>query len=370
MLDAHLLFKFHHFPWGDSSAGVTIDKHIEVIKKHGKVWWGRTTGISREKAESLKLQIKDGIPTYAFLYAIFVPKKTHPDTNLWFRAKVVDLTLGKPESTELIPEYYRDKNLEFYCLLTDIEPIAFAPGETPRVPGQAAIRHVSYTGTPKPENLTFFGDTSKKICKFQGEVGSEEPIKEKLSGALSGGKSESTSALALRVIDLQEEMLQLKDEISQLKTYKDFYNRILNTDYLFSSEKFFETWIQENMHRIYPEFEILDRQPGVSWPDGKFGRLDLLAVNKETKELVIIEVKTRKRSKKSGYDQFLRYTSWARRNIEALRSKYPKSEISPTDEPHFVIISDYVDDEMQAICKDHGISLVHVFGGLGIERAA
>lgn len=119
-----------------------------------------------------------------------------------------------------------------------------------------------------------------------------------------------------------------------------------------------------------PELEIIDRQPTASWPDGKFGRLDLLAINKESKDLVIIEVKTRKRSKSSGYDQFVRYVSWAKRNRSLLAEKYKARGLEPTEDPSFVIITDYADDEMKTICRDHGIQLIVLVGGISFERAA
>jgi hypothetical protein len=78
-----------------------------------------------------------------------------------------------------------------------------------------------------------------------------------------------------------------------LREYRELYRRILDTDYLFSSEKFLETWLNENIHKIMPELEIIDQQPTLSWPDGNFGRLDLLAKNKETKDIAIIEVLSR-----------------------------------------------------------------------------
>lgn len=374
-MNAHLLFKFQYFPWNNSTVeGVTIDKHKEIIKKFGKVWWGRTSGISQEKAETLKHQLSDGIPTYVFLYSIGVPKKISPDLILWYRARLIDLTLGKPETIDLIPEYYREKDLALYCLITDIQPLECEHGKTPRVPGQAANRHVGLTGEPLPENLVSLEEPERSLCTHSKTLRVAENDLEAVLGASEQARENTANVegeqLALKVISLQEELIELKDEIGHLRTYKEFYNKILNTDYLFSSEKFFENWIQDNIHRIFPEFEILDRQPCASWPDGKFGRLDLLAVNKESKDLVIIEVKTRKRSKRSGYDQFLRYTSWARRNIELLRAKFESYKLQPTNDPQFVIITDYVDDEMRAICKDHGITLVHIFGGLGIERAA
>jgi len=371
-MNAHLLFKFHYFPWDVKNDGVTIDLHQDVIKKNGKVWWGRTSGVSQDRAEAIKNQIKDDIPTYAFLYGINVPKKIHADGVLWYRAKVHDVVLSKPKSEKMIPAYYADRELEFYTLISDIEEIKCKAGTSPKVPGQAAIRHVSFEGKPIPENLTFLGDKSRRLCWFDRESILFDSVHSKLERSTSNSKfsDDVEESLALKVIDLQEELIQLKDEIAHLKTYKDYYSKILNTDYLFSSEKFFETWIQENMHRIFPELDVIDRQPNAVWPDGKFGRLDLLAINKENRDLVIVEVKTRKRSKSSGYDQYLRYTSWAKRNLDLLSQKYKAHNLMPTTNPQFIIISDYVDEEMKAICKDHGITLVHIFGGLGVERAS
>lgn len=243
------------------------------------------------------------------------------------------------------------------------------------------MRHVSFAGKPLPENLTSVGDPNTPLCRFDlhsrlAVVSDEHHLEKEKEKENESDPSKNSAlgsqdiGLAMKVIDLQEENIQLRQQIDDLRTYKDFYGKSLGTDYLFSSEKFFETWIQENMHKIFPELEIIERQPSASWPDGKFGRLDLLAMNKESKDLAIIEVKTRKRSKKSGYDQFVRYTSWVKRNIEMLKSRYSEFPIEPTINPQFIIITDYIDDEMKAICKDHEITLIHIFGGLGVEKAA
>ncbi len=374
-MSSHLIFKFYFNAWGKPELGNTVHLHEEILKSFGKVWWGRTSGMSIDRLEVLKSQIAQGIDTYAFLFAIGVPRKIHPDTNLWFRAKILDVSLTKPNEEKLIPSYYRDNNeLELYVLLKDIEPIQYSQGKTPRVPGQSAMRHVGFLGKPVPENLVSLNDSNVKICRIETNYLTSDSVNTNILHSKSIPDTENTKnhdlKLALRVIDLQEEVIQLQQQIDDLKTYREYYGKILETDYLFSSEKFFESWIQENMHKIFPELEVIDRQPYASWSDGKFGKLDLLAMNKETKDLAIIEVKTRKRSKKSGYDQYLRYTSWLKRNMVSLKDKYSEFNVIPSDQPQFIIITDYIDEEMTAICKDHGITLIHIFGGLGINRVA
>ncbi|MEB3283614.1 MAG: hypothetical protein VKK42_32295 [Lyngbya sp.] len=370
-MDAHVIVKFRHFLFtGEGKQFKTIDPHLEMIKEKGKTWWGtHHTSISQERAESLISQIATGIPTYAFLYETAVPKSVHADTYQWYIAKIIGVSVGKPQNIENIPQYYRHMSCETYFLLSSIEPIKFNPGETPRVPGQASVRHIGIVGTPEPKNIVSLKDPGQKVCTTSAErsyeVSSLETYQE-----VSNQKTKVDQDLAMRVIELQDEVIELKDEISSLLSYKEYYNKIITADYLFSSEKFFETWIQDNFHKIMPECEIMDRQPVASWPDGKFGRLDLLAVNKETSDLVIIEVKTRKRSKSSGYDQFIRYVSWAKRNRELLSKKYADYKLMPSESPEFVIVTDYADDEMKAICRDHGIKLILVLGGISFEHAA
>lgn len=368
-MSAHLTFKFQHLGWTNPEAGQTLALHEEIAKKHGSVWWGRASGISVGRLEILRKQIGDGTNTFAFLYEVDTPKDIHPDQKQWFRAKILEIHLGKPKSAELIPAYYRDRDdLEMYVRISNIERINYKPGQTPRLPGQATMRHVALVGAPVPENLVSPDDKNLRLCTAKIDEAILDSSNPEVAKVLNTVPDQMN--LAMKIIDLQEEVISLQQQIDDLKSYKEYYNKILGTDYLFSSEKFFETWIQDNMHRIFPELEIIDRQPHISWQDGKFGRLDLLAMNKETKDLAVIEVKTRKRSKKSGYDQYLRYTSWVKRNVDQLKKKYIGHKIQPSNDPQFIIISDFVDEEMRAICKDHGITLIHIFGGLGIEKAS
>jgi hypothetical protein len=364
--------KFRH-QWETKSGAVTepLPEHTRIIQSKGKSWWGTgNSSVSQERAEAIRMQIESGVPTYAFLYAMWVPKSVHPDTNMWFKARVHAISVGVPPDVSLIPEYYRADPCASYFLLSDIQPISYEPGTTPKVPGQASIRHVSLNGTLRPENLYFKDDPTRKVCVSRSESARVVTKEAETAASDYEARPNSSPDLAMRVIDLQDEIIHLKDEVKNLQSYKDFYNKILTADYLFSSEKFFESWIQDNFHKILPDCEVLERQPIASWPDGKFGRFDLLAMNKESKDLVIVEVKTRKRSKSSGYDQFVRYVSWAKRNREMLGKKYSSQGLVPSDDPQFVIITDYADDEMKAICRDHGIQLHIVIGGLSFERAA
>jgi hypothetical protein len=357
----HLLLKYH-YKWETPAGDVnTMEEHQAIASKYGSCWWGRTSPISQGKADQLKAQLDANIETWLFLYAIWVPRKVHEDRTLWFVGRLKGISLERPSNLEQIPSYYREKSLDCYFLVADITPISFAPGATPKVPGQAAMRHLTLDGSPLPANIRFGSEESRK-GRGETSVSVASPVS---SADLEGSDAEEFKS---RIIDLQAEIIRLQEHVSELRTYKDYYQKILNTDYLFSSEKFLESWLQENMHKILPELHIMDRQPSIKWSDGKFGRLDLLAMNRESKDLCIIEVKTRKRSTKSGYDQFIRYTSWAKRSKDLLAKTYSEYDLKPTDHPSFVIITDYIDEEMTAICNDHGITLIHVFGGLGFEK--
>ncbi|MBN8535797.1 MAG: hypothetical protein J0M15_01985 [Deltaproteobacteria bacterium] len=376
--DLHLVIKYQFFAWNREDNSIeTMQEHLKVIEQKSSVWWGRVNSIGPEKAETLKRQLAAGIKTYVFLYATAVPKSICEDGNLWHFATLKDIYIGNPRNRELIPSYYRDTELAVAFLLEDIRPLTFKAGATPKVPGQSALRYVILKGSPDPANLFVLG-SNKKICDSKDKESqsngadfkcSESTIKTSLEKD-DICSSQHNSQLMDRVISLQETVIDLQQEVINLKEYKEQYQKILNADYLFSSEKFLEMWLEENIHKVADNLQIIDRQPNAIWSDGKFGRLDLLAMNKETKDLVIIEVKTRKRDKKSGYDQFLRYTTWARKNLSDLEIKYSSFGLRPTKNLSFMIVTDYVDEEMAEICREHGITLLKVFGGLGFEKVS
>lgn len=369
-MELHLVIKYQYFAWNKNDKSLeTMVPHLEIVREYGATWWGRINSISLDKAEILKHQIAKGIPTYAYLYATGVPKNVNSDGNLWHVAKIKDIFVGTPTSKHLIPSYYRDVDLAVAFLLEDIKPISYPSGQTPKVPGQAALRYVNISNGLKPENLLQTGKNEFLCPKDESlitnkmlELGSMPPIEPR--------DNEQAIDLREKIISLQQEVIDLKTEMLLLNEYKIQYQKILNADYLFNSERFLETWLEENIHKLAANLQIIDRQPNIKWTNGKFGRLDLLAMNKETNDLVIIEVKTRKRDKKSSYDQFLRYTTWARKNLDELQKTYSIHGLKPTINLEFMIITDHVDEEMSEICRAHGITLLKIFGGLGFEKVA
>lgn len=324
----HLLLKFRYYSsFGKDKSNQTISKHLELLNQKGRTWWGiGNNTISPENASILKEQIKENKNTFVFLYATQVPLSVHSDGNLWYRAKLLDVSLGRPTSIDLIPDYYREEEESCYFLLTAIEPIQFSQKSTPKVPGQSVVRYVTFEKHPDPLGLISYAEPRKPICnaltQTASEIESTDLVVESPAAIAPDSQRIDSNSVLLRLVDAQEEIIQLKDQVVELKKYQTYYNTVLAAGNLFSSEAFFESWLEENIHKICPELEILDRQVTISWPDGKSGRLDLLAMNKETKDVVIVEVKTKKRSKNSGYDQFLRYMTWARQNKKVLVEKY------------------------------------------------
>ena len=378
--DLHLIIKYQFFAWNREDDTVeTMSEHLKIIAEKGSTWWGRVNSIGPDKAETLKQQLASGMTTYVFLYATAVPRSICEDGNLWYIAKLKEIYIGNPINRDFIPSYYRDTELAVAFMLEDIKPLRFNLNQTPKVPGQTSLRYVNIKETPEPKNLFVVG-TDKRVCEIKTDELEKTVNKINTSSNISNSSLLNSDGvfqrklqddnLLERVFALHETIIELQQEVINLKEYKEQYQKILNADYLFSSERFLEMWLEENIHKVGDNLQIIDRQPNVSWSDGKFGRLDLLAMNKETKDLVIIEVKTRKRDKKSGYDQFLRYTTWARKNLSELESKYKSTGLKPTKNLSFMIVTDYVDEEMTEICKEHGITLLKVFGGLGFEKVA
>lgn len=359
----HIILKFTYSAWDQPDPDLkTMDEHMKMIESRGQTWWGRKSSMAEDKFESIKDQIESGNKTYAFLYCTKVPRSVHPDGVLWYLAKIENISPCKPNTIEFIPPHYRHKEFESAFMFKKIDPLHYDKGQTPKVPGQSTIRYVTLRGKQDPKNL-FVHNQDIPICKNIAESG--ESNKSQTSASVNEDKPNEQERNDDRE-NLLMEIIELQREVMELKTYKDKYNKILQAESMFNSEKVFESWLKENIHHISKEIEILDQQPTITWPDGKFGRLDLLGKNKDTGNITIIEVKTKKRNKRSGYDQFVRYTSWVKRNMKKIHSKY--SLESTSKDVDFVIITDHINDEMVAICEDNGISLIHVFGGLGFNK--
>ena len=90
-------------------------------------------------------------------------------------------------------------------------------------------------------------------------------------------------------------------------------------------------------------------------------------MDKNTRELVIVENKVRGRHRKVE-TQFLTYTAWVKRNLEKINEKYKDKNLKTTENFRFVIITDTTDERLQAICEDNKIALILIDGGVVFEE--
>ena len=107
----HLLFKFSESP--DEKSGIkTMEEHLNVIKKKGKVIWGhfsssmKKKGLWNEKIDIMENQMKCGEEAFV----LFCDKKN----ELFYVGRYLKSWSGSEFDTsnkeiELVPEYYHDK---------------------------------------------------------------------------------------------------------------------------------------------------------------------------------------------------------------------------------------------------------------------
>jgi hypothetical protein len=114
----HLLLK-----WNPIADPDTIDKHLATAQAHdGSVWWGSWTEGSRRvpnhRVQTIRDQIAEGTPTYAYLYRI------GPSPAAW-RATIQNITNTRSEVDDTrVPSYYpSDQQHSVYVLLRDVEPV-------------------------------------------------------------------------------------------------------------------------------------------------------------------------------------------------------------------------------------------------------
>lgn len=362
-MNLHIALKFQYHGWkGDSKEVITMEEHERMILEHGFCYWGRVATISEQKYKVLKHQIMSNIKTYVFLYEIRIPKSVNQERIQWYKAEMIDLILGRPDDVAGIPSYYQNLELGVTYKFKNIQKITCDNKVQPKLPGRAPFRYVSFKGKFKgPDDLYKYGK-DEKICR--------NDIIEDLKIEPNDIDKFRNNEILESLVEHQEKIIELQDEVKKLNEYREKYQKVIGTDYFFESEKILEDWITHNIHLVSPNLDIIDRQPRITWADGKFGRLDLLAFDKVKNNIVIIEVKTRKRKNKSGYDQYLRYTTWVKSNISQIKEKYNQFDFRNLNEPDFLIITDYVNDEMKAICENHSIGLIEIFGGLGINKVA
>ena len=381
----HVVVKFT-YNHSDSKKNdiVTLDEHLKIFKDKGEVFFGTWSNLHPNKVDKLNNQVAKGDVSYVYLYGFKTPEEVSVDHAVWYRAKIKEVSSKVPEDKNLIPEYYRDLECGSYFLLESLEKFDFPEGETPIISSRSTFQYaiLKEAGDLSPRNLFRYNnidatvydkeeELEEKIISLEEMTSLEKgdlDVEEKEDGKPRENVLLQDSNLVSDLLDAKDKIIELKDEVLNLEAYKKKFDQILDTESLFSSETLLESWIEGNIHKILPHLQIIDRQPSAKWPDGKFGRMDLLAKNLETHELVIIEVKTRKRNIKSGYDQFLRYKSWAKHHKEVLSKKY--EGLKETDNPEFVIVTDFVTDEMVSICKDNQIKIIKIFGGLGFDKVA
>ena len=161
--------------------------------------------------------------------------------------------------------------------------------------------------------------------------------------------------------DLLEENKNLRILNAELTEYKRRLNQYKGLEYIFEDEQFMETWLEKNIHKAIASLEIIDRQPVITWNEPSFmrNRPDFFCLDKTTKELVIVENKVRGRHRHFE-TQYLTYSSWVKRNLDQINEKYKDRLLNATINFRFVVITDTVDERLQAICEDSDIALIAV----------
>lgn len=346
----------------------TVQKHIEVLEEKGSVWWGMRTTPRLEMMEQIKGQIEEGKQTFAFIYESKTPPELSQTGHRWFIAELSDIISGQPTDDEFIPEHYRYGDVcSAFLRLMSIRSFPYTKETFPILRGRSSLWYVQLRGKPSPENLRQHSDPSKLVVNLPGSTLDLDTPIEEVEAPREELDQDKIIHLQEQVIRLQEQIIELESENKELAGYKRRFEQIRSLDFLFSEEKLFEDWLVKNMHKVIPRLRVLDRQVRITWEDGQFRQLDLFCMDQDTKDLVIVEVKTRKHRFKTAFDQYLKYTSWARRNLNRINAHYQDQGLCATEGLGFLIITDYVTDEMKAICEDNGIGLIRIIGGIGPE---
>jgi len=177
-------------------------------------------------------------------------------------------------------------------------------------------------------------------------------------------------SLALRgkIIELQDKIITLQEENAVLQEYKQRLEEFEDLDYFFADEAEMEQWLVKNMHKVLPEIEVLDRQIWATWKDLSRNRVDIFGVDKDTKDLVVIEVKTHKRRLRTAETQYMFYKTWVLKNLDSINEKYADRGLQASSDFKFVIITDRYDARLQEVCQAFGICLICIDGGIHCEE--
>ncbi len=99
----------------------TMAEHMSILNTKGDVWWAKFgSGISKEKTDLLKNQIRSGIDTFVILLT------TAPsDRRLFYIGKLKDIFFfsspSRPKETDKIPKYYRTEEYQTWFNFSSLE---------------------------------------------------------------------------------------------------------------------------------------------------------------------------------------------------------------------------------------------------------
>ncbi|MDR2746337.1 MAG: hypothetical protein LBB77_02720 [Treponema sp.] len=119
--------------------------------------------------------------------------------------------------------------------------------------------------------------------------------------------------------------------------------------------------------RLYPAIAALRELYTIKWDDGHSNRIDLLCLDRTTRELVIVENKISGRNK-TVITQYAKYKAWAKHHLDELNEKYKDKNLKATENLKVVIITDTTDGSMEITCKDENIPLIYIDGGVIFEE--
>jgi hypothetical protein len=169
------------------------------------------------------------------------------------------------------------------------------------------------------------------------------------------------------IAKLTKENQQLRETNSELFEYKERIDKYESLQKIFDDEAFMEDWLERNIHKAIADLDVIDRQLTITWPDLKTNRMDLLCLDRTTKELVIVENKA-KGNKKTIDTQYLKYRAWAGQNLDKINEKYKDQNLKATEHFKFVIIIDTIDDSFESMCRYEKIPLILIDGGVIFEE--
>jgi len=161
-------------------------------------------------------------------------------------------------------------------------------------------------------------------------------------------QSLSKTELLEIIAKLTKENQYLRKTNSSLFEYKDRLDKYESLKKIFDDEHYMEEWLERNIHRALADLDVIDRQFTITWPDKKTNRIDLLCLDKTTRELVIIENKV-KGNNRTIDTQYLKYKAWFGQNLDIINSKYNAHNLKATENFKFVIITDTIDDSLESM---------------------